>query len=114
LVRPRDHTRVLVRPRPYPHDGQLRKEHRRLVEESIYSGGNEREPDWTERIAVGSKTFVNGVREKLQSKLLGRKVKETGGHFELREQAATYSAHFGRKNVPLSTENALFFDLSAE
>ena len=93
---------------------QLRKQHRQWVEESIHSGGYEREPEWTESIAVGSKTFVDGIREKLKPRLSGRKVKETGDHYELREQEATYNAHFGSKKVPLSTENEFFLGLNAE
>ena len=51
-------------------DEQLRKEHRDWVEESIYYGVNARKPEWTESIAVGSKRFVDGIREKLQPRLL--------------------------------------------
>ncbi len=95
-------------------DGQLRKEHRRWVEETLHHGGSHREPAWTENIAVGGKTFVDGIREKLQLKLPGRKVTDAGGHFELREQAASYNAHLGRKKEPLSTENTFLLDLIVE
>ena len=95
-------------------DEQLRKEHYQWVEESILNGRKAREPEWTESIAMGSKTFVDGIKEKLQPGLSGRKVKGTGDHYELKEQEATYSAHFGSENVPLSTENTFYLNLNDE
>ena len=80
-------------------DEQLRKEHRQWVEEAIHNGRKAREPKWTESIALGSEAFVDGIREKLQPGLSGRKVKVTGDHYELREQEATYSVRFGSENV---------------
>ena len=56
-----------------------------------------REPEWTDAVAVGSKTFVDGIRKKLQPGLRGRKMGETSGHYELREQEAAYSAHLAPK-----------------
>lgn len=98
---------------------QLRKEHRHWVEESIHNGGNTRQPAWTESIAVGSKTFVDGIREKLHPRVTDRKVRGTGDRYELREQRATYNGNFGNadfepKNGLLRTENAYYLDLNAE
>jgi hypothetical protein len=45
---------------------------------------------------------------------LGRKVREVGGHYELREQGAAYNAHFAPKKVLLSTENTYCLDLNVE
>ena len=61
-----------------------------------------REPEWTESVAVGSKTFIEGIREKLQPGLRGRKMRETSGHYEMREKGAAYSVNFAPKNVLLS------------
>ena len=93
---------------------QLRKEHRQWVEESIQNGGNARQSAWTESIAVGSKKFVDEIRAKLQPRVTDRKVRETGEYYELREQGATYNAHFCSKNEHLSTENAFYLDLNVE
>ena len=96
-------------------DEQLRKAHRKWVEESIHHNRlNIREPEWTDAIAVGSERFVNKIREKLQLGLRGRKTRETSGHYELREQEAVYNAHFDPENVRLSTENAYYWDLTTE
>ena len=96
-------------------DEQLQKEHRKWVEESIHHNGlDTREPEWTESIAVGSKTFIDGIREKLRPGPRGRKIRETSGHYELREQEAAYNADFALKNVLLSTENTYFLDLNIE
>jgi hypothetical protein len=35
-------------------------------------------------VAVGSKTFIEGIREKVQLGLRERKMRKTGGHYELR------------------------------
>ena len=78
--------------------GHFRKEHRQWVEESIHShNGNAREPEWTEGIAVGSKTFVDGIKENLQPKLSGLPVRGNDDHYELREQRARYDTNFGPK-----------------
>lgn len=93
-------------------DEQLRKEHRNWVEEAIFKGnGNAREPEWTESIAVGSKSFVDGIREQLQPRVKGRNVKEIGRHYELKEQETAYNTHFGPENVRLSPENMFYLGL---
>ncbi|MEA3411768.1 MAG: transposase, partial [Pseudomonadota bacterium] len=94
-------------------DEQLRKEHRQWVEESISNGGNVRQPAWTESIAVGSKDFVDGIREKLQPRITDRQVRGAGDHYELREQSTAYNNHFEPKNRHLSAENAYYLDLNA-
>jgi putative transposase len=73
-----------------------------------------RPQEWTESVAVGSKTFIEGIREKLQPGLRGRKMRETSGHYELREKVAAYSVNFAPKNVLLSTENTYILDLNVE
>ena len=75
---------------------------------------NRREAEWTESIAVGSKSFVDGIREQLQPRLTGRNVKEVGSHYELREQETAYNAHFTPENGHLSTENMFYFGLNDE
>ena len=44
-------------------DEQLRKEYKWWVEESIQTGWNTRQPEWTESIAVGSEKFVQEILE---------------------------------------------------
>jgi putative transposase len=94
---------------------RLRKEHRKWVEEAIHHNRVKgREPEWTDAIAVGSEAFVDEIRDKLQARQMGRKVREVGGHYELREQGAAYNAHFAPEKVLLSTENTYCLDLNVE
>jgi putative transposase len=85
------------------------------VEEAISSStATTREPGWTESIAVGSKSFVDGIREQLQLRLTGRKVNDSGSHYELREQETTYSTLFATGNACLNTENMYFMGINDE
>lgn len=96
-------------------DEQLRKEHRQWMEEAIHHNrGNGQEPECTDAIAVGSEAFVDEIRKKLQATQAGRKVREAGDHYELREQGAAYNAYFAPEKVVLSTENTYFLDLNVE
>ena len=80
------------------------------MEEAIAgSTGAIREPGWTESIAVGSKSFVDGIKEQLQLRLTGRKVKDIGRHYELREEETTYNTLFVPENACLSAENMYFW-----
>ena len=73
-----------------------------------------REPEWTDAIAVGSETFINEIRERLQARQMGRKVQEVNDHYELREQRAAYNAHLAPEKVLLSTKNTCYLDLNIE
>ena len=96
-------------------DEQFRKEHRHWVEESIHHNRVKgREPEWTDAIAVGSEAFVDEIRERLQARQMGRKVREVNDHYELREQRAAYNAHFAPEKVLLSAENTYHLDLNVE
>ncbi len=75
-------------------DEQLRKMHRRWVEELIYNGNNVHQPQWTESIAVGSEGFVQGVVQKLGQRAKGRLVREGIDFYELREPETAYNVLF--------------------
>jgi len=91
---------------------------------SVYSGWIEealkaeafREPAWSESVAVGSKKFVEGIKEELAFKAIGRKIQEglhTGTN-TLREPNASYSFDFGIENGALSDDNSLFWSIFPE
>ena len=86
-------------------DQQLRKSHQQWVEEALHDGGTIRQPEWTESIAVGSEGFVNGVLEKLERRVPGRKIRSGVDHYELREPVGAYSALFTPENGLLRVEN---------
>ena len=48
--------------------------------------------------AVGSKGFVEHVKSALGALAKGRKAKESGDSYQLREPSAPYGEHFGVKN----------------
>ncbi|MEX0965353.1 MAG: hypothetical protein WDZ52_15085 [Pseudohongiellaceae bacterium] len=51
----------------------------------------ERDSRWTENLAVGSKTFVEGYQSRMGVKVEARNVGQNQGDWFLREPAATYS-----------------------
>ena len=77
------------------------------VEDILRKGGQAREEKWTQSIAVGSKFFVEDIKDKLGFKAIGRKVVSTGDGYELKENVASYSANFGAKMSILRSENSL-------
>ena len=91
---------------------------------SVYSGWIEealkaeacREPAWSESVAVGSKKFVEGIKEELGFKAIGRKIQEgfTAGTSTLREPSVSYRVDFGIENGALSDENRLFWSIFSE
>ena len=63
----------------------------------ISDGGHAREGKWTQRIAVGSKFFIEDVKDKLGYKAIGRKVASAGDVYQLKENKAPYNNNFDGK-----------------
>jgi REP element-mobilizing transposase RayT len=84
--------------------------HRNWAEASLVQGENARDSSWTEAVAVGSKKFVEKVKERLMVKVRGRHVCRNRDGYELRESIKPYSADFGGKKSALRPENAYFWD----
>jgi len=76
------------------------------VEDILRTRGHSREAKWTQSIAVGSKSFVEGIKDKLGFRAVGRKVVATKDGYELKENMASYSADFGTKMSTLRPENS--------
>jgi putative transposase len=64
-----------------------------------------RESKWTQSIIVGSKTFVDNIKEKLGIWVKGKKVGELGGLYYLRESQAAYNSNFTPKNSDPRAKN---------
>ncbi len=64
---------------------ELRKSYRGYIEESLEKWGRERQPRWTESIAVGSEDFVRDMKEKLWPRAIWREIVGANGIYELRE-----------------------------
>jgi len=76
------------------------------VEDILRTRGHRREAKWTQSIAVGNKSFVEDIKDKLGFRAIGRKVVGTKDGYELKENMASYSADFGAKMSTLRPENS--------
>jgi putative transposase len=88
---------------------QLKKSHQGWVAE--YCGGVEkaRNDDWTASLAVGSKGFVERVKELLGFRAKGREVVEGGDGFQVREDTAFYNSFFGAEKEDMGSKNTYFW-----
>jgi len=84
---------------------RLSKVYKGWVEDALRQGGNAREEKWTQSIAVGGKSFVEEVKDKLGFKAIGRKIVNTGDVYELKESEAPYSSDFDGKMRTLRLNN---------
>jgi putative transposase len=91
---------------------ELKGTYRGWVEEALGKQGRQRQPRWTESIAVGSEAFVRATKEKLGIRAVGREVMGANGSYELREPEAGYESNFSTENVGLSEENTFYWDVS--
>ena len=58
---------------------------------------------------VGSKSFVENIKEKLGIRAKGRKVGKSGGLYHLRESQVSYNSDFTPENSKLRTKNTYFW-----
>jgi len=92
---------------------ELKETHRGWVEEALEKQSyGERQPRWTDSIAVGSEAFVRDMKERLGTKAMWREIVGENGAYELREAETCYEADFGPKKGVLRQENAFFWDVS--
>jgi putative transposase len=91
---------------------EFRKFHKELIQESLVNGNNDRQAQWTESIAVGSKSFTEAIKEKLGILAKGRKVIEIDGAFQLREERATYAAVSDSKKEDIGGQNTYLWDIN--
>lgn len=73
---------------------ELKKVYREWVEEALEKQSRERQPRWTESIAVGKEAFVRETKEKLATRAVGREVIGANASYELREPETPYEAIF--------------------
>lgn len=95
-------------------DEPLRLSHREWVEQSLGESVDQRRPEWTKAVAVGSEMFVSQIKQKMGIDLRGRMVGQVNDAHILREPESSYSVHLGREKVALSHENTVYFDENAE
>jgi len=68
-----------------------------------------RESKWSQSIAVGGKSFVEGIKEKLGIRAKVRNVGESGGLYHLREAQVPYNSDFTPENSELRAKNTYFW-----
>jgi putative transposase len=87
----------------------LRNSHKKWIEEILKTKNYVRESKWSQSIAVGSKSFVEGIKEKLGIRAKGRKVGGSRGAYHLREAQAAYNSDFTHENSELRAKNTYFW-----
>jgi len=76
---------------------ELGRRYKDFVDEALQTPNYQRQPQWTESIAVGSETFVQDIKEKLGIRAVGRKITGNNETYELREATTPYNAIFRAK-----------------
>jgi len=92
-------------------DENLRMAHQQWIADAISKGLRMRDPQWSQRVAVGSEEFVQRVFRKLKRELVNPDSSKATDRNQLREDAAAYRAHFVAENDALSPENSYYLDI---
>ena len=71
---------------------QLKQAHLKWVDSAIQDENKGREAKWTQSIAVGSKPFIEKIKQALGFKAIGRKIRGADDSFELRETMRPYGS----------------------
>lgn len=92
----------------------FRETHKELVGEALANDrtSRQRQTQWTESIAVGSKSFTEMIKERLGTLAKGRKVIENEEEFQLREPMGTYIANSAGKNGDIGAQNGYCWDIN--
>jgi len=89
---------------------ELRSSHKKWVEEILKTKNYVRESKWTRSIAVGSKDFVENIKEKLGIRAKGRKVEASSDLYHLRESQVAYNSNFTPENSDLRAKNTYIWN----
>ena len=91
---------------------EVKKYHKRWVDDFLGNGNNIRDDKWAKSIAVGSRSFVERVKSLMGVLAIGRKSIEAGESYQLREPAIPYEAYFGTQKCDIEPENTYPWDSS--
>jgi hypothetical protein len=83
---------------------EMRGAHEVVVQDTVEKGELQREPIWTEGIAVGQSEFLKSFQKVIRSANPGRRILETADGCQLREDQATYSPLYWGENGEISTK----------
>ena len=85
----------------------FQKAHREWVEAAQGTTAAGREDRWSESVAVGSKRFVDQVKDELGIQAKHRQVTADDEAYTLRESAQPYMGYFGKENGALRGNNTI-------
>ena len=83
-------------------------EHRQWVIAELCKASGGREASWTESIAVGSRQYVEGVKERLGVRGKDRQCMAADDHYQLREPTAPYNVEMGMEMAALSDNTVAY------
>jgi len=89
----------------HDHYDSLRQSHREWVEASLADGNNVYDGQWTRSIAVGGEQFVEEIKERLGTKILGRRIRKVLGGYELRDRTSSYITDLSLKKSDIGLGN---------
>ena len=72
--------------------------HRQWVQAALKDSDAKRARRWTESVAVGSRPFIERIKNAMGAMAKGRFIQSTEGTFELREAQSAYNSIFDPKN----------------
>ena len=78
----------------------------------LKDGINSRQSEWTESIAVGSESFIEEIKEKLNVRAKGRKTTGVGTAFQLGEPVSGYNAVLDIKKEDIGYKNTYSWDIN--
>ena len=90
----------------------FQRAHHEWVERGLQNGLAVRDDRWSEGIAVGSRSFVERVKNELGFKAAHRDVVEADAGYALRESAEAYGLNFAGENEALRHQNTFLWDES--
>ncbi|BBO80454.1 hypothetical protein DSCO28_10200 [Desulfosarcina ovata subsp. sediminis] len=71
---------------------QLKDSHFKWIDSAIQDENTGREVKWSQSIAVGSEAYIKKIKETLGFRVRGRKIRQVGDAFELRETLRPYGS----------------------
>ena len=72
----------------------LRNAHQKWIESALKKSDLRRESKWTQSIAVGEKSFVEQIKERLGMRAKGRGISKSEDGYQLREEQAGYGVRY--------------------
>jgi len=70
----------------------LKEAHREWIDETLKKSKVVRESKWTQSIAVGDKSFLDQIKDRLGIRARGRKIHGSEDEYQLREGQTDYGA----------------------